>query len=78
MHTTTEYTLNMYGGDALGPAAAPDVRFTVYMYVEQRLRWYGETGGGVEKTTVKSGSLFALHTDTLSFISVDSTIILHE
>ena len=42
-----------------------------YMYVEQRLRWYGETGGGVENTSAKSGSLFALHTDTLSFISID-------
>ena len=83
MRTTTKYTLNMYGSETLGARIslhwAPrrpwrDLRFTVYMYVEQRLRWYSEAGGGVVNTLPKSGSLFAWHTDRLSFIDIDMSL----
>ena len=68
MRKTTKYTLNMYGSETLGARISlhwaprcpqPEVRFTGYMYVEQRLRWYGKAGGGVVNTLPKSGSLFA-------------------
>ena len=50
--------------------APPDVRCTsnsVYDGTGRR----GRGGGGVEKSPAKSGSLFALHTDTLVFIGID-------
>ena len=58
-------TINIYGNEAPGPGAcmhwdSPDVHvyvpLTVYMYVEQRLQWYGETGGEWKTRRRKAGA----------------------
>ena len=64
----------MYGGDALGPAG--ELRNVESMvYVEQCSRGIVRGDWGVEKMPAKSGSLFALHTDMLSFIGIDRCML---